>query len=73
MFSCFGHIFVVIDRFERSLRFYHLELNKEAISDGCRSENTWHQWDFWILRYFKELSFCDPCGPCITIYYYYLY
>ncbi len=28
-----------VDRFGRSLRFCHQEFYKEAISDGCRSEN----------------------------------
>ena len=35
-----------MDRFGRSLRFCYLKFNKEAISDGCRSEN-----DLILLRY----------------------
>ena len=34
----FDDISVVGDRFGRSLQFYNLEIDKEAISDGCRSE-----------------------------------
>ncbi len=33
----------------------HLKLDKEAIFDGCRSENGG---EFWILRDFKEPGFC---------------
>ncbi len=29
-----------VDQFGRSLRFYHLDFDKEAISDGCWRENT---------------------------------
>ncbi len=32
-FSFIDHITIVVDRFERSLRFCHLEFDKEAISD----------------------------------------
>ncbi len=31
-----------VDRFGRSLRVCHIEFDKEAISDGCRSENAWY-------------------------------
>ena len=33
-FSFVDYIFVVVDRFGRSLRFCHLEYNKEANCDG---------------------------------------
>ena len=36
IFRLLDHISVDVDRFER---FSNLELDKEAISDGCRSEN----------------------------------
>ena len=29
-----------VDRFGRTLRFCYLEFDKEAISDGCRSEDS---------------------------------
>ena len=37
----FDYIFVVsiVDRFKRSLQVCHLKFDKEAISDGWRSEN----------------------------------
>ena len=46
-----------VERFGRSLRFYNIEYDKEAISDGRRSVG------FWILSDFRELSLCGPCGP----------
>ncbi len=33
-----------LDIFGRSLRVCHLELYKEASSDGCRIENTRYRW-----------------------------
>ena len=33
-----------VDRFGRVLQIFHLEFDKEAISDGCRSENAWCQY-----------------------------
>ncbi len=33
-----------VDQFGRYLRFCHLEFDKEAISDGCRSENARYRW-----------------------------
>ncbi len=68
-FSCSVHIFVVVDRFERSLRFCHLEFDKkEAISDGCRSENLGIGRRFWILSDFRQLNFCGPCGTWFILY-----
>ena len=61
-FSYNAHISVVVDRFERSLRFCYLEFDMEAISDICRSENAQYRWGFCILSDFRQLSFCGPCG-----------
>ena len=33
-----------VDRFRRILRFCHPEYDKEAIPDGCRSENARYRW-----------------------------
>ncbi len=47
--SFFDHIsHVCDDRFGRSLRFCHLEFDKEAIYDGCKSKNARYQW--WVLN-----------------------
>ena len=58
-FSAKSSLFVV--RFGRSLRFCHLGFDKEAISDGCRSEIVRYRWGVWILRDFRKLSFRGPC------------
>ena len=52
-----------MDRFARSLRFCHLEFDKEAIFDCCRSENSRYRLGFLILSDFREMSFCSPCEP----------
>ncbi len=39
-----------MDRFGRSLQFCHLELDKEAISDNCRSENERYWWGSVVLE-----------------------
>ena len=40
---------MLVDRFGRSLQFCYLEFDKEAISDGCRSENPGIGGGFLIL------------------------
>ena len=44
-----------VDRFGRSLRFSHLEFDKEAISEYFMAHSRVHRG--WILSYFRELSF----------------
>ena len=44
IFICFGYISVVYGSIGRSLRFCHLEFDKNVNSDGCRSENVWYLW-----------------------------
>ncbi len=56
-----------VDRFGCSVRFCYLEFDKEAISDGCRSENAVIGGGLCILSDFRALSFCGPCGPCLEI------
>ena len=46
-----------VDPFGRSLRFCYLEFDKEAISDGCRSEKYRYRLEVWILSDCRELSF----------------
>ena len=61
----FSAIFpLFVDRFGRSLRVFHLEFDKEAISDNCRSKNARYRWGIQILSDFSELSFCGPFGLC---------
>ena len=48
-----------VDRFGHSLRFCH-RFDKEAISDGCRSENARFRGEVLNL---SDLDFCGPCGP----------
>ena len=45
-----------VNRFGRSLHFCHVEFDKEAISDGCRSKKVRYQ--FLILSEFREPSLC---------------
>ena len=52
------------DRFGRSLQFLHIEFDREAISDACRSGNARYRWGVLNFNYFSELSFCGPCGAC---------
>ena len=54
-------------RFGRSLLFCHLELDKEAISDDCRSENPDIGVEILNLSDFRELSVCSACGPFLKI------
>ena len=60
-----------VDRLVRSLLFYHLEIDKKAISDGSRSKNSRYPWKGGrrgsISIDFKELSFCGPCEPSFKI------
>ncbi len=65
-FSFFGQISVVMDRFGHSLRFSHLELDKEAILMVAGVNITGIGGCFLNLR---ELSFCSPCGPCFNIFF----
>ena len=63
-FSSVGHISIVVDRFWRSLRFYYLEFDKEAISDGFKAQSFVFRLvknQIWI---FRELSLWGPFGPC---------
>ncbi len=55
-----------LDRFGRPFRFCQLEFDKEAISDGCKSENA--RWRGLNFKWFRELSFCGHCGSCLSIY-----
>ena len=41
-----------VDRFGRSLRFYHQEFDKEAISDCCRIENARYRWEVLNIKLF---------------------
>ena len=52
-----------VDRFVCYLRFYHLEFDKEAIADGCRSENAPRIGGGLEIK-IRELSFCGLFGPC---------
>ena len=54
----FDDISVVVDLFGRSLRFNHQDFDKEAISDGCRSEIPGIVEGFSTLSDFRDLSFC---------------
>ncbi len=47
-------------------------LDKEAIYDGCSSENARYRWGFWILSDFWELSLCGPCGPYFFFFCFFL-
>ncbi len=55
-----------VGRFGHSLRFYNLEFDEKAISDGFMAHSRVFR-GFWISRNFRELSFCGPYGPCFTI------
>ena len=57
-----------VDLFGRSLRFNHQDFDKEAISDGCRSEIPGIVRGFSTLSDFRDLSFCGPCELCFRIY-----
>ncbi len=56
-FRCYSHISIIVDRFGLSLRFCHLEFDKEV--------------KYGTLPCFggdlRELSFCGPCGPCFYL------
>ena len=43
-----------VDRFGRSLRYCYLEFDKEALSDGCRSENIWYRWKGFEFKVILE-------------------
>ncbi len=66
----YGMFALFVDQFGRSFRFYHLEFDTEAISNGWSSENSGNGRWFWILSNFRELSFCGPCGPCFYLYFF---
>ncbi len=51
------------DQFGCPLWFCHLEFDKEAIFMVSWHKPVILERDL-ILSYFKELSFCGPCGPC---------
>ena len=59
-YSFFVHIFVFVDQFGLSLRFCHLEFDKEAISD-CFMTHFCVLEGGYILSDFRKLSFCGPC------------
>ena len=44
-----------VDRFRRSLRFCHIEFEKEAISDRCRIENARYRWGFLNFKWFFKV------------------
>ncbi len=53
--------YVVVDRFGLSLRFCHIEFDKEAFFDGFEIEKTGIGVGLLILNDLRELSFCGPC------------
>ena len=66
-FSSITPLFV--DRFGRSLQFYHLQFDKEAISDGFMADAGVFKGgeDGLYLSDFRELSFSGPCGTCFLL------
>ena len=63
-----------VDRFRHSfLRFCHLELDKEDISNDFMADSRVFKGEgVLILCDFRELSFCGPCGPRFLFYLFYL-
>ena len=58
----------LLDDISCSLQFCNLEFDKQAISDGCRSEIARYWWRVLNLSDFRELIFCGPCGPCFPLH-----
>ncbi len=62
-----------MDRFERSLRFFYLKFDKEAIFDGFMAHSRIFRGGVGgggkeILINFRELNFCGPRVPCFSLF-----